>query len=196
LIVFGLAVPVQGLAPMSGYFFTESEKYKSWFQEFGPYTVPSVGMVGDRVTIRHNAPLPAAIAYPYPEKEFEMTEEIWRNAVNRIEFGMGNWFDAEVIRQRAVLEELPKAMDLLGWMYEHGSALSQDYRKAFVWYLRAELAGATNLRGSYIRLYHSKLNALEKRLAMVDVKDEAKRAENRKFALTAGLISTKIHATR
>jgi len=195
LIGIGLAVPVHGFAPISGYFFTESAKYKAWFQEYGPYTVPSVSMVGSVATIRYN-PVPAATAYPYPDKEFEMTEEIWQTAVNRIELGMGNWFDAEVVRQRAELEELPKAMNLLGWMYENGSALSQDYRKAFLWYLRAELSGVTRLRGDHYRLYNRKLTQLEQRLAQIDIKDEVKRAEKRQFAQSEGAINTKIHAAR
>lgn len=86
--------------------------------------------------------------YPYPDKAFVLTPEIWERTVKKIETGNPDWFDAEIVRQRAELEGNVVSMELLGWMYERGRGVKQDFRKAFLWYSRAEIGGAKEVRGN------------------------------------------------
>ncbi|MFQ5764610.1 MAG: hypothetical protein ACE5GT_06755 [Rhodospirillales bacterium] len=136
-----IAWPVYGFFQVHG-LFNATDKYREWFQETAwPGEAPGALLVS-----------PVA-RFPYPDKEFVMTERLWRQSSRAVEFGRPDWYDSEVVRQRAEVEEYAPAMDLLAWMYEHGRGLGQDYRKAFTWYERAKLAGKTELRGNSTRIF-------------------------------------------
>jgi len=148
-IAFGvIAVPVYGQFLLQG-FFSPSDKYRAWFDQTSSrralVQVSEIGTASAAST---------AAKYPYPEKDFVMTEAFWKKSSNAIVGGKSDWFDTEIVRQRAEVEKYAPAMDFLGWMYEEGRGLNQDYRKAFMWYERAKLAGFKNSRGSTTKIFN------------------------------------------
>ncbi len=147
-VTFGVvAVPVYGQFQLQG-FFNPSEKYRQWFDQ----NTSRRGFL--RVSEISQAPtVSIATKYPYPDKAFVMTEEFWNQSSSAIVGGKSDWFDTEIIRQRAEVEEYPPAMDFLAWMYQEGRGVNRDYRKAFMWYERAKLAGFENSRGSSEKIF-------------------------------------------
>ena len=92
-------------------FFNASNKYREWFQETRlRKTPPGVRLASSASSI--------AKKYPYPDKDFVMTEAFWKKSSNAIAGGKSDWFDTEIIRQRAEVEKYPPAMDFVGWMYK------------------------------------------------------------------------------
>lgn len=147
-IAFGvIAAPVYGNFLLQG-FFSPSDKYRAWFDQTSSrrafVKAPGIRKVSSAST---------AAKYPYPDKDFVMTEAHWKKSFNAIASGNSDWFDTEIVRQRAEVEKYPPAMDFLGWMYQEGRGLSRDYRKAFMWYERAKLAGFKNSRGSTTKIF-------------------------------------------
>lgn len=158
-----IAWPGYGFFQAHG-FFNANDKYREWFQETTwPGEAPG-------------APPAATVAvrFPYPDKEFVMTERVWRKSAREVLFGRPDWYDSEVVRQRAEVEEYAPAMDLLAWMYEHGRGLGQDHRKAFTWYERAKLAGKTELRGDSTRIF-DRLSVPEQVFAEIQLADDIRR---------------------
>lgn len=158
-----IAVPVYGQFQLQG-FFNPSLKYREWFDQTSARRALFNAPGFRRATV-----IPVAAKYPYPEKKFVMTEAFWKNSSKAIVGGESDWFDTEIVRQRAEVEKYPPAMDFLGWMYQEGRGLNRDYRKAFMWYERAKLAGFENSRGSttkiFNRLSQSERAAVEIQLA-------------------------------
>lgn len=172
--VSAVSLPVQGLAPLSG-LFNVSEKYRLWFQSTARLHETRL----EEARSGNTAPVPGlyrltSVKYPYPDKQFVMTEKIWNDALNNIQFGNPDWFDAEVVRQRAVLEGFPDAMNVLAWMYENGRATEQNFREAFLWYVRAERAGETKPRGNKFTIFTRQLSPLQQRTATSQLADELK----------------------
>lgn len=125
---------------------------------------------------RYEAPAPAspAIKYPYPDKEFVMTGDLWRKSLKSVRFGNPDWYDVEIVRQRAEMEGYVPAMDLLAWMYEKGRGLKKDLRKAFTWYERAKLAGRSKLSGDPVRIFN-RLRPAEKFQARLQLAEDIER---------------------
>jgi len=173
--IFAVSLPVQGLAPLSGFFFNSAEKYHLWFQSTSRLHETRL----EEKLSGNMAPVPGlyrttSVKYPYPDKHFVMTEKIWNQTLDAIESGNPDWFDAEVVRQRAVLEGFPEAMNVLAWMYEHGRATRQNFREAFLWYVRAERAGVKKPRGKKFTIFTRDLTSLQKRTATSQLADELK----------------------
>jgi len=164
--------------PVYGYFqahsfFNASDKYQQWYREASsPGAVPAPARTADA----QPAPTATTVAdrYPYPEKKFVLTEEQWRDATRAVEYGRPDWYDSEIVRQRAEIEEHAPAMDLLGWMYEHGRGLGRDYRKAFTWYERAKLAGEIQLRGDSTQIF-DRLTPPEQFIAQLQLAEDIQR---------------------
>jgi len=168
-VAFGVvAVPVYGNFQLQG-FFSPSQKYREWFDQ--PHTgrallnAPGVGKASAVST---------AAKYPYPDKALVMTEAMWRGASKSISGGESDWFDTEIVRQRAEMEKYAPAMDFLGWMYQEGRGLKKDYRKAFMWYERAKLAGMKDLRGSSTKIFR-RLSENDRTFAKMQMADDIKR---------------------
>ena len=85
--------------------------------------------------------------------------------------GKSKWYDVEVVRQRAEVEEYPPTMDFLAWIYEGDQGLERDYKKAFMWCERAKLKGKVNLRGSSAKIF-TRLNRRQKFLAEVQFAED------------------------
>jgi len=173
-VIMGQSLPVQSLAPMQG-LFNPSEMYRQLFQ--------TTSWLGDtrREEARlgrldPNSPmhLPASVKYPYPEKEFVMTEAHWQHAVAAIEAGTEQWFDIEIVRQRAAMEGHAPAMDFLAWMYEHGRALKRNPREAVLWYNRAEIAGVKKPRGNKFAIFKRQLTHKDQRVVKRQIDEEEK----------------------
>lgn len=172
----GIALPVQGFFQAYG-FFNPSNKYREWFHE----TVWLQDLDTEeafRLLRRRPIRTSVAVKYPYPDKDFVMTEAHWLKSINAVEFGSSDWFDAEIVRQRAEVEEFPPAMDFLAWMYEEGRGLNRDLRKAFQWYERAKLSGQVNLRGSSAKIF-LRLKRNQKFLARLQLADDIQRMKNK-----------------
>jgi len=161
-------------------FFNAETKYREWFHvtrwpgETQSPRAAETGVEATRATMV--AAVGAAQQYPYPSEKFVMTEAIWRKSKLNVEAGISDWYDTEVVRQRAELEEHPPAMDFLAWMYEHGRGIKQDYRKAFMWYERAKLAGEADLRGASGKIFE-RLTPGEQVFAQVQLADDVKRMQ-------------------
>ena len=171
----GIAFPVQGFFQAYS-FFNPSDKYREWFHE----TVWLQDLDREetyRLLRRRPIRTSIAVKYPYPDKDFVMTEAQWLKSINAVEFGNSDWFDAEIVRQRAEVEEFPPAMDFLAWMYEEGRGLNRDLRKAFKWYERAKLSGQVNLRGSSAKIF-VRLRSNQKFLAKIQLADDIKRMKD------------------
>lgn len=175
VLLGSLAMPVHGYFQAYS-FFNTSDKYKKWFHE-------TVWLQDTRAEKRARGIVSASISpniaakYPYPDREFVMTENIWRDSTTKIEIGASDWFDAEVVRQRAEVEEYPPAMNFLAWMYEEGQGLEKDYRKAYTWYERVKLADEAALSGSPQNVYR-KLNRRQKYFAQLQLADDIKYANS------------------
>ena len=163
-----IAAPVYGQSQEQGYF-SPSHKYREWFDQTSSrralLTVPEVRKASESAT---------AAQYPYPDKDFAMTEAFWKKSSNAIVGGKSDWFDTEIVRQRAEVEKYAPAMNLLGWMYQEGRGLNRDYRKAFMWYERAKLAGMENLRGSSTKIFN-RLSQSDRAFAESQLADDIKR---------------------
>lgn len=171
----GIALPVQGFFQAHS-FFNPSNKYREWFHE----TVWLQDLDSEeayRLLRRRPIRTSVAVKYPYPDKDFVMTEAQWLKSINAVEFGNSDWFDAEIVRQRAEVEKFPPAMDFLAWMYEEGRGLNQDLRKAFMWYERAKLSGQANMRGSSAKIF-LRLRSNQKFLAKLQLADDIKRMKD------------------
>ena len=181
IFVVVVAVGLTGIAwPVHGYFlsyglFNPSNKYRDWFHE--TVWVQDLGTLeAARVLRRMPIRTSIAVRFPYPERDFVMTEKQWRKAYNAIESGKSDWYDSEIVRQRAEMEEHGPAMDFLAWMYEQGRGLDQNFRKAFKWYERAKLSGQVNLRGSPAKIFQ-RLKKRDKFLAQLQLSDDIERLE-------------------
>ncbi len=147
---FGItAVPVHGFFQAHG-IFNPSNKYQDWFRETTWRGDPFSGSRGARVILASSS---VAEKYPYPGNKLVMTEKMWLKSTKAVEFGNSSWFDSEVVRHRADIEKHPEAMNFLAWMYEKGQGLDRDYRKAYMWYERAKMAGKVDLRGSSSKIF-------------------------------------------
>ena len=120
------------------------------------------------------APVSLAVKYPYPDKEFVMTRDLWRKAVKSVQLGNPDWFAVEIVRQRAEVEDYVPAMDLLAWMYEKGRGLEKDLRKAFTWYERAKMAGRPKLNGDPVKIFN-RLPPAEKFQARLQLVEDIER---------------------
>ncbi|MBI2584458.1 MAG: sel1 repeat family protein [Rhodospirillales bacterium] len=173
------ALPVHGYF-QSHSFFNPETKYREWFHVTrwpGDARAPrAAATAGVTAVAAPAAAAPDAERYPYPSETFVMTEAIWRKSKQNVEAGVSDWYDTEVVRQRAELEEHPPAMDFLAWMYEHGQGIKQDYRKAFMWYERAKLAGETALRGASGKIFE-RLTPPDQVFAQVQLADDVKRMQ-------------------
>ncbi len=163
-----IAVPVYGNFQLHG-FFSPSNKYRAWFDE----TAARRALL-NAPGFRRASAVSTAVKYPYPDKDFVMTEAFWKKSSNAIADGKSDWFDTEIVRQRAEVEKYAPAMDLLGWMYQEGRGLNRDYRKAFMWYERAKLAGMENLRGSSTKIFN-RLSESDRAFAESQLADDIKR---------------------
>ncbi len=161
--------------PVNGYFqahsfFNPSNKYREWFHNtvwLQDTRVQEAARGGSRAAARNSI----AVKYPYPDKKLVMTGKLWRESYNAVEAGKSKWYDVEVVRQRAEVEEYPPAMDFLAWMYEEGRGLERDYKKAFMWYERAKLKGKADLRGSSAKIF-TRLDRRQKLLAQVQLAED------------------------
>jgi len=153
-----IALPVHG-------FFDPSNKYREWFDE-------NVWLRGTRV--QEAARNSIAVKYPYPDKAFVMTEGRWLKAANEVIHGKPDWYDVEVVRQRAEVEEYAPAMDLLGWMYQEGRGLRQNLRKAYNMYERAKLAGQPKVSGNTAKIFE-RLTQPEQHIAQIQLLEDIRR---------------------
>ncbi len=176
-VVLALSLPVHSLASLRG-FYSVGEKYREWFQTtvWLPDTRREEAKLG-RISVLPGLNLPVSEKYPYPDKEFVMTEAVWKDAVGQIKAGDADWFDAEVVRQRAVIEGYPPAMDMLAWMYEHGRAVERNPSKAVQWYQRAEWAGVNIPSGNKYNIFTRQLNPEEQRVVRRNIADDRKDGE-------------------
>ena len=117
---------------------------------------------------------PTAEKYPYPDKPFVMTNKRWLKSANETTHGNPDWFDVEVVRQRALVEKYAPAMELLGWMYQEGRGLNKDLRKAYNMYERAKLAGETKVRGDTEKIY-DRLTQSEQLVANILLQEDIQR---------------------
>ena len=189
VLIGGLAPPVKGYF-QSYVFFSASEKYLEWFhlplsQDFGIQRAQS------RLRMPVSG-MPAAVKYPYPDKKFEMTETIWRDSHKAVENGRSDWFDVEVVRQRAEVEEYPPAMNFLARMYEKGLGLQQNPRKAFMWYERAKLAGEESLSGQPTKIFQQ-LSPQEKHLAKLQLAEDIERMKTKSKSRYQAYDTVKLH---
>ncbi len=164
------AVPVYGQFQPQG-FFNPSNKYRQWFDQ-----TSSRGALLKVSDVRHASAASAAAKYPYPDTDFVMTEEFWKKSSNAIAGGESDWFDTEIVRQRAEVEKYAPAMDFLAWMYQEGRGLNRDYRKAFMWYERAKLAGFENSRGSSTKIFN-RLSQSERATAELQLAEDIEQFE-------------------
>lgn len=161
LFLGGIALPAHGDSHSRG-FYDPSSKYREWFKETKRYqglSAEEIARASRKTRSSSKAPskasskAPTSVTYPYPEKKFVMTETLWKKSAAAIVSGQFEWHDTEIIRQGAEAGANPPAMDLLAWMYQEGRGLNQDYRKAYMWYERAKLAGVKKSRGSSVKIY-------------------------------------------
>lgn len=181
-IAIALAAAVAGGAawPVQGYFqahsfFHASEKYREWVQntEWLENTRAAEARMGIR---RPDIVTATGVKYPYKEQKFVMTEAKWHDSSTAVESGRADWYDVEIVRQRAEMDEHPPAMDFLAWMYENGHGVDRDFRKAFMWYERAKLAGEPKLRGAPAKIF-TRLSEQEKFMAQVQLAEDIERAK-------------------
>ena len=163
--------------PVYGYF--------QWFQE----TPAADDVIGAAVT---PAPVNLAAKYPYPEKDFVMSEKMWRKSLETVMSGSPDWYDVEIVRQRAEVEEYVPAMDILAWMYEQGRGLKRDLRQAFKWYERAKLAGQTKLSGDPVRIF-KRLKPRDKYLARLQLSEDIQGMKSGARGHLEGFESIKLH---
>jgi TPR repeat protein len=181
-VAIALAAAVAGSAawPVHGYFqahsfFHASERYREWFQN--TVWLENTRVAETRVGIRrHDIATAIGVKYPYKERKFVMTEAKWHDSSTAVENGNADWYDVEIVRQRAEVERHPPAMDFLAWMYENGLGIDRDFRKAFMWYERAKLAGEPKLRGAPAKIF-TRLSPQEKFMAQVQLAEDIESAK-------------------
>lgn len=166
------ALPVHGYF-QSHSFFNPEIKYREWFH-VTRWPGEEGGQHRTYTALAAKAAAVSAAGYVFPDQKFVMTEELWNRSKRKVEAGVSDWFDAEIVRQRAEIEEDPPAMDFLAWMYEHGRGIKQDERKAYMWYERAKLAGEKELRGVSERIF-DRMTPPDQNLAQVQLADDVKR---------------------
>ena len=175
LALVGAAFAVRGEAEMKG-FYDASSKYKEWFNETKRYE----GLSAEEIKKASRRSRPKGHprdAYPaYPDKQFKMTDALWKKASAAILESGGEWQDIEVIRHAAEIGAHGPAMDFLAWMYQEGRGLDKDFRKAYMWYERAKIAGVQNTRGSSSKIY-DRLSEREKYFADLQLADDDKTAK-------------------
>lgn len=159
-----IGFPVQSYFLSYG-FFNPSNKYREWFHET---------QWAQDARVRKAAPVPIAVQYPYPDKPFVMTEKRWLKAANEALYGRPDWYDVEVVRQRAEVEEYPPAMDLLGWMYQEGRGLNKDLRKAYTMFERAKLVGKPKVVRNTAKIFN-RLTQPDQRIAKIQLLEDIKR---------------------
>lgn len=186
----GIALPVHGTFQVRS-FYNISEKYRQWYHET-VWLQDTRAKEGARGLRKPSIATSTADKYPYPQKAFVMTEKIWQESSGTVEFGDPDWYDVEVIRQRAEMEGYPPAMDILGWMYETGRGLRRDHRKAFMWYERAAIAGQTGLRGSSARIFQ-RLSGRDQYFAQLQLAEDLKRINEGDGFGYAGSDRVKLH---
>lgn len=169
ILLGGIALPVHSNIKLSP-FFSPSEKYRQWFHET---TWLQDAQAQNRAGwFRSNSLVTStAVRYPYPEKKFEMTNAHWSDSTKAIIDGQSDWYDSEIVRQRAEVEEHPPAMEFLAWMYKEGKGLDQDLRKAFMWYERAKLAGLEDFKSPSSKIYN-RLTQRDKYFAELQLIDD------------------------
>jgi hypothetical protein len=171
ILLGGVALPVHAYIKLSA-FFSPSEKYQQWFHKTASDQVAPGGQGTGA-----SGPAPSGVAtskrYPYPDKKFVMTEELWNKSSRAILDDKSDWFDAEIIRHSAGVDEHPPAMDFLAWMYQEGRGLKKDYRKAYIWYERAKLAGFKNTTGSSAKVF-DRLEERDKYFAELQIAEDIK----------------------
>ena len=190
MLVGGLAFPVQGYF-QSRLFFSPSAKYLEWFHIPLAYDYRVVRQAQSGLTVPISA-APVGVKYPYPNKKFRMTDNMWRNSSQAVEQGQSDWYDIEIVRQRAEVEEHGPAMDFLAWMYEKGHGLQVDPRKAFMWYERAKLAGEADLRGTPAKIFQ-RLSPQEKYLARLQLSEDIERQKTKPKGGYQNYDSVKLH---
>jgi len=181
-IAIALAAAIAGGAawPVHGYFqahsfFHASEKYREWFQN--TVWLENTRAAETRVGIRRpDIATAIGVKYPYKEQKFVMTEAKWHDSSTAVEKGDADWYDIEIVRQRAEMDEHPPAMDFLAWMYENGHGVDRDFRKAYMWYERAKLAGEAKIRGTPAKIF-TRLSPQEKFMAQVQLAEDIERAK-------------------
>ncbi|MDA1089583.1 MAG: SEL1-like repeat protein [Proteobacteria bacterium] len=182
LSLTGPALPALGQGELQG-FYDPSSKYREWFNETKRYqglSAEEIAKATRRRRDQEKAKDQSRSAYPaYPDQKFEMTEELWNKASAAILKGGAEWKDTEIIRYAAEVGAHGPAMDFLAWMYEEGRGLDKDFRKAYMWYKRAKLAGVENTRGSSAKIY-DRLSEREKYFADLQL------AEDQKSSNTSG----------
>lgn len=188
--VGGFALPVNGYFQMHG-FFKPGDKYHEWFQSSVPLADTRTRDASPDAR-EPRARVGTSIKYPYPDKAFIMTGELWLKSVKSVEFGDPDWYDVEVVRQSAETQEYAPAMDMLGWMYENGRGLNQDFLKAFTWYERAKLAGRTELRGSSTRIFQ-RLTPRDRFLANLQLAEDIQRIRPKAATRYPGFERVKLH---
>ncbi len=172
IFLAGVSWPVQGYFQAHS-FFSPSNNYRDWFKQT-PWFSEIKSDVDIQRTRGLTAPDGIAVKYPYPDKKLVMTEALWRKSSNAVVAGKSKWYDVEVVRQRAEVEEYPPAMDFLAWMYEKGHGLKRDYKKAFMWYERAKMKGKAELRGSSAKIF-TRLDHRQKLLAKMQLAEDIAR---------------------
>ncbi len=178
VVLGATAFPVEGYF-QSHSFFNPETKYREWYHDTrwpGEARAPSVTRaVADAKAKAAARRASYATRRPVdPNRQFVVSDAMWSTSKQKVEAGVSDWFDVEVVRQRAEVEEYPSAMDFLAWMYEHGQGIKQDERKAFMWYERAKLAGETELRGVSERIFE-RMQPPDQTLAQVQLADDVKR---------------------
>ncbi len=157
-------------------FFSPSEKYRQWYHET---TWLQDARAQNRVGWFRSKYLSTstAVRYPYPDKKFEMTNAHWTNSTKAILDGRSDWYDSEIVRQRAEVEEHPPAMKFLAWMYQEGQGLDQDFRKAYMWYECAKLAGVEELTAPSAKIYN-RLSQRDKYFAKLQLVEDVEQVKS------------------
>ena len=102
-----IALPVQGYFP-GAFFFNASNTYRDWYHDPLMHHDTGSRMIhrGFRLV---SAEPSTAEKYPYPDKAFVMTKKRWLKSASEVIQGNPDWFDVEVVRQRAEVEECAPA---------------------------------------------------------------------------------------
>ncbi|MDP7100386.1 MAG: SEL1-like repeat protein [Rhodospirillales bacterium] len=177
----GLALPALGQSELQG-FYDPSSKYRQWFNETKRYkglTAEEIAKANRKRRAKTRSTARTRAAYPdYPDQKFKMTEELWKKASAAILKGGSEWQDTEIIRHAAENGAHGPAMDFLAWMYQEGRGLDKDFRKAYMWYERAKLAGVENLRGSSSKIY-DRMSERDKYFADLQLAEDNKKSKGK-----------------
>jgi|GEM_PF-2389548 len=174
VLAVGTALPVHGYFQAHSLFHA-SEKYREWFQN--TVWLENTRAAETRMGIRRpDIATATGVKYPYKEQKFVMTEAKWQGSSTAVENGKADWYDIEIVRQRAEMDEHPPAMDFLAWMYENGLGVDRDFSKAYMWYERAKLAGEAKIRGAPAKIF-TRLTPQERFMAQVQLAEDVERAK-------------------